>query len=398
MPDTIELRTRDVNGAFPMPFMGMPQHGYYIHTMTNGLQQIIRAGPDTNIVTGNLVVDYMHYHAGMTGNAATDWITDKSQYRSIVLYSGEHITAKGYMDKIWEYGRKINQQMPDYKFPICDYVNLGMYNKCSQSNCNSFIQKSAEYAGLTLKIPLDSKGYPVWMPGLKSELRDTLFDNMIGAGGKYAKITAQKAGDIFDKYVAARADMVTKYQNKFKLSQAQDLVTKHADELIKISNDFIKWQNDKLAPLHKANDALRMEMQDKASTECTAQGQQQQDAATAACGPGNGVMVNEVITVTYSPMLITTLIERWWECKIQVSCDAVQAKYQAILDQATLKNNLQYQQDKADMQLKVNKQIDNLSNNEAAASAKTSMIAAMISEADAFKVNLCGEHGITHHV
>ena len=388
MPATIELRTRDVKFPYTMPFMGHPQHGYYVSTEENGLQYIIRAGN----VQGYLSATYAQYHQGMTGDAASDWITDKSQYRSTVLYSGDNITARGYMNKIWDYGQKMNQQMPDYKYPVCDIINLGMYNKCSQSNCNAFIQKSADYAGLTIKIPLDSKGYPVWMPGLKSDIRDTLFDNLFD---KCAKLTAQKAEEVFDKFVAARAYIVNKYQTQFKTLQSQHLLDKHADELMNISNEFIAWQKNKISSVNKDNEAVRLEMQSNANIECTAKGQLV--AESTPCGPHNGVMIKEDITVTYpSPMFIHTHIDRYWKCEIKVPCDDIKGKYQVLLDQATMKNNLQYQQDKADMQIQVNKQVDSLPQDPNALNTKSTMITSMIGELESVKISLSGQYGLDY--
>ena len=420
MPATIELRTRDIKFPFSLTFTGMPQHGYYVHTAESTIQHIVRAGPDTNMATGNLIVDYVQYHAGMVGNAATDWITDKSQYRTSTLYSGDDITARGYMNKIWDYGQKINQQKPDYKYAICDFVGIGHYSQCSQSNSNAFIQKSAEYAGLTMKIPLDNKGYPVWMPGLKSEIRDTLFDNVYG---KVSKITADKAEEIYSKYISKRSEAMSNTQKAFKEAELMYGSNKKAEDIKKIADQFHKWQNDKLEAMSKSQDDQRIALETQANAECKAKGLEVE--ASAPCGPSTPGAVKTHTDTTSggspgicmsgtfggnhlggcSPSTLWIHNYHYWRCDIKVPCDDIRAKYQAILDKGNIESDLQYQKDKDEQKLFIQKQInlllqtlDKTQTNSDLAPTFNEMKVNLVGQLNAIKTELCDQYGLNHEV
>jgi len=246
MPATIELRTRDIQVPLNVPFLGHPQHGYIIHTTSNGIKHIIRGGPSNDdMLRGNLVVDYTKYNNDIQGLAKSDYITDPSKYRTVTLYSGDDITASNYVGKIWEYGQKINAKSHDYKLPLCDALGFGEYNKCSQGNSNSFVKKSIEFSGLTYRQPAGIDGNSVWMPGINSDIRDTLLDHIQGHGGKYADITAQQAREIYERYITKRAELVKNFANtandaiiSYKMNASKDKAL-----IERLTTEYKEWQN-----------------------------------------------------------------------------------------------------------------------------------------------------------
>ncbi len=417
MPATIELRTRDIKNAPYVPFLGTPQHGYFIHTMENGQTvHIVRAGPtNDDMLRGDLHVDYVQYYPGMQGVARNDWVTDPTQYRTTILYKGDDVTARDYMNKIWEVGLKINQHSPDYKLPVCDIVNFGMYNKCSQGNSNTFIQKALEHAKLPMKMPQYPDGTVVWMPGLKSEIRDTLVDHMAEYGGKYADLTLAQAQALYAKYVEARTGVQAKFMGAYKAAETMYLFTKKSDELLKIYADFAKWQKDKLEAIDKGSEDQRQVLENQANAECRAKGVAV-EKDPSACGPGTpGAVETHVDVVThYTPKFCGisaircepnshTIRTHHWHCTINVPCDDIRAKYQAMLDASKNEKEQGYQAEKAEKEKEINKMVEAIMGTIDKTQASNDMYdtyndlrTEMLGELNVIKVSLCDDYGISH--
>lgn len=182
---TIELRTRDVQVGGVNVGKHHPQHGYFIITFDNGVQNIVRAGPSNNsMATGDLQVMMGLYSDQLVGPAKSDYITDPNQFRSAIIFVGSEYEVRGYVTKIWQYGVQINTHSVDYKLPGGDIVN----------NSNSFIYKALTYAGLKFAHPTYPDGTKVSMPGLEGEIGYTAVDkviNSISKANEYSKNLAE---------------------------------------------------------------------------------------------------------------------------------------------------------------------------------------------------------------
>ncbi len=407
MPDTIELRTRDIKNAPKVPGLGTPQHGFYIHTMgDNGIQHIVAAYPSGNdMLRGSLKTEYVQYYPGMQGPAASDFLTDPSQYKSVTLYKGDTLTARNYMNKIWEYGQQINMKTPDYKLPVCDVLNFGQYHdKCSQSNSNAFIKKSADYAGLKYKQPFDSNGMPVWMPGLHSDIRDTLLDHLKDYGGRFADMTLDSALAAYNQYTAYRKGVVDKAVGAMNAAVTMYVVAQNADAVITKSMDFFNWQKEQLNELDKVDENRRQELEKAAKSDCEAKGKQAE--ATYPCSPSNGKLVSETVTVTpifggcppqyagnghwVTPICMPgthTHIHRHYVCEITVACDDVRGDYQGRFDKEKAERRKGYEEQKAQKQ----RELDNLLNELSKGLDKNNYPPELQSKMDEVQVGLAGE-------
>jgi len=417
MPATIELRTRDIKGAPYVPLLGTPQHGYFIHTMADRQNiHIVRAGPtNDDMMRGDLHVDYVAYNSGIQGAARNDWINDPTQYRTVTLYNGDDVTARNYMNKIWEVGLKINQQSPDYKLPVCDIINFGIYNKCSQGNSNTFIQKALEHAKLPMKMPQHPDGTVAWLPGLKSEIRDTLVDHIAEYGGKFSDLTLAQAQALYAKYVEARTGAAQKFMGAYKVAETMYAFTKKSDELLKIYADFAKWQKEKLEAIDKGSEDQRQALEAQANAECKAKGVAvEQDSSS--CGPGTpGAVETHVDVVTHytpnfcGPRVIFcppnshTIRTHHWHCNIKVPCGDIQAKYQAILDASKAEKTQGYQAEKAEKEKQINKMVEAIMGTIDKTQATNDMYdtyndlrTEMLGELNVVKGSLCDAYGISH--
>src|SRR5665213_2414048 len=167
----IELRTRNIDSDLPgIDQETYPQHSYFIITYDNGVQNIIRAGAsDNDPFFGDLQVMKGLYNDQLCGPAKSDYITDASKYRSATIFEGSEFEVRGYVTKLWQYGVKINMHDFDYKMPGWDITN----------NCNNFIYKALEYAGLPFVHPTYPDGTKVNMPGLLGKMGHTTLDKLL---------------------------------------------------------------------------------------------------------------------------------------------------------------------------------------------------------------------------
>ena len=416
MPATIELRTRDIKFTPYIPLLGTPQHGYFIHTLEDGQNKhIVRAGPTNDqMLAGDLHVDYAAYNSNIQGAARNDYITDPSLYRTTILYSGDDATSRKYMDKIWEYGKHLNNNDFDYKLPLCDVISFGAYNKCSQQNSNAFIQKAIDYAGLPMRFPTYADGNPVWMPGLKSEIRDTLADHMIEYAGRYADLTATQAQSIYQEYSGKRAGIAGKFQTAYKMAEAAYLVAHNTPQLIAMSKEFEKWQKEQLDAMNKEQEALRESLQAKANSDCVAKGHAIE--ASGGCGPSTpGVHeVRKEVVVTYTPNMgcaftkqlcmpdTHTTTTHYMECPINLvdACREIKSTYQDQLETAKGIMQLKYETAKT-LKMQANaKSITGSMDHSRAEDHVTKTYAnlktEMMGELNAVKNSLCDQYHIQH--
>lgn len=411
MKATIELRTRDIKTFFNLPFIGKPQHGYFILTNTNGQQHIIRAGPSNdNMLKGDLKVDYSPYDNNITGSAASDYITDKNLYRSVVLYRGDDATASRYFNKIWEYGTHINWKSPDYKLPVCDIINLN----CADNNSNSFVKKATEYAGLPFKIPAGNNGDVVWMPGVKSDIRDTIIDHLIGYGGRYADLTLDQAQKLYNEYVDDRKGIASKFAGMFKVADKMYSFNKKSPEILDLYSNYEEWQIDTLQSNSDKIEAKRIELQDLANSECKCKSE---NDPIPPCGPSTpGARETHVDIEVHKYMKVCppnyrgycapnthTVRTFHWVCDIKVDCSNIKEKYQNQLEEYSKRINDNYLNERSNRASNMNSEINNLIgtiDKEQAAkdiiNLYNDFIADMNIELNILKNGICDNYNIQH--
>src|SRR4051812_28880906 len=71
---TIEIRTRDVSNIPYIPLLGKGQHLFIIFNNTKGIPNIIRGGPDTNMVLGDIKIISAPYEAEFKHLFPGDWV------------------------------------------------------------------------------------------------------------------------------------------------------------------------------------------------------------------------------------------------------------------------------------------------------------------------------------
>lgn len=345
MVSTLELRTRDIKNVPSIPHFGTPQHGYFILTNSHNDQYILRAGPSgDDMLKGYLVADYAKYDSNIQGLATNDYITDPSKYRSVTLFKGDDYQAQQLMDKMWEFGRSVNNHAFDYKLPVCDVVNFGVYNRCAQQNSNAFTYYAMEYAGIKPKLPTLENGRPAWLPGFKSELRDTLLDHLIEYGGHLAAININVAYEIYNKYLEIGKTFSDKAANTYKAVIATLPYIMKSNEMLAIIDNFNKWEVGAAGQLQTELDQLKSTYELAANAEC-AQRLATVQFVNKPCVP-NGPDAELVNTYVFTwtsigipignsiSKTIHTDTTRIWKCKIGIptDCKDIGDRYQAELD------------------------------------------------------------------
>lgn len=415
MVSTLELRTRDINGAPNVPGLGTPQHAYFILTNAQGEQFLLRGGPKNgDMLKDNLAVDFVRYDATIQGVAKTDYITDPNQYRSTILYKGDDHKAYTLMNKMWEYGRKVNDGAYDYKLPVCDIINFGIYNKCSQQNSNAFTYQAMQYAGIKPKLPIMADGKPTWVPGFKSEIRDTLLDHLIEYGGQLKAINISMAQDIYNRYISESKTFVDKAINTYNAVKATLPYTMKSPEILAAVDNYYKWENQAATNLQNEMDNLKARYEEIANSECSARlGMPSYTQVPCTPGGPNSVLINTYINSwgglnipgSLAPTIKHIETKRIWKCDIKIPCDDIAAHYQTYLNQVYAEKINVFNHQKQFMEQETYKLIEGVVNqinqmelNDRVQQEFDNVYTVLMGELNGVKNNLLNLYGIEHEI
>jgi hypothetical protein len=215
----IEILTRDVKRVPYVPFKGDAQHLFIVYTNAEGRKEIIRGGPHTNMLTGDLKITSDHYTL-----SHVDWSQNSP---STIIATGSDTEMQILFDKMWKRAEEINAGNFDYKLPT-PWCSPEL---CHVQNSNTIVAELVKAAELELKLPIVN-GKPAYAPGIDGDIKDSIID---------------KTNKLLDKTFPHLADNLNKYHSwPHKFSSKHDKIQSEGDSSNqKISN---------LHPAHKFND------------------------------------------------------------------------------------------------------------------------------------------------
>jgi hypothetical protein len=159
----IEIRARNVKET-----LGVFQHLFIIHTISDGKETVIRGGPDSGTeFFGDIKVIKMPYEKDALGRKSADWVA--GPIPRVVNAEGTDIRINALVERMWVRGQEINQKQYDYKFPTVGHIQ----------NSNTVVADLVKVAGLVLKIPVGLDGKPINVPGVESFFKQTEGDKFL---------------------------------------------------------------------------------------------------------------------------------------------------------------------------------------------------------------------------
>jgi hypothetical protein len=180
----IEIRARDVKGFPYIPFKGNAQHLFIIYTDILGQEFILRGGPDTNKITGDLKISMETYT-----KSNVDWAENAP---SIILAKGADQYMQNLVNKMWARAEEINIGNFDYKLPTPGCSE----NICHVQNSNKAVKEMIKAAGLELKLPVIG-GREAFAPGIDGEIEKTILDDFTDKFSKEIKSQQDAVADLF---------------------------------------------------------------------------------------------------------------------------------------------------------------------------------------------------------
>ncbi len=96
---TIEIQSRDVTGTSYLPG-STPQHLYLVYTDDTGNEYMLRGGPSTNMITGDLdVIDDVYKPLLSNKQENPDWDYNNT-HKSQTIYSGTQAEVSAIWSKM----------------------------------------------------------------------------------------------------------------------------------------------------------------------------------------------------------------------------------------------------------------------------------------------------------